>query len=441
MTSNRNFKRLVRRRMEATGERYAVARAHLVAQEGDRPGSPDPGSPLFDGVVAVGGQQPDVAAARNLCHNAGVTGPDGGPLTEALAFGLCGGVGFLYGQFTYGDDPTLTIVARNASMPDPFLEPLFARVGAETTIATTGGPTRAAKDLDRVLADGRPALCTVGAGVLPYLGCAPDLAASAPHVVGVVGVAPDGEVLVDDRSPVPIAIERATFDEARGAYRKAKNRLITIDGTDPDHDWASAVAGAVRAGAVGFDTPPVPQFASNVGLAGLEKFRRLLTDRRDPKGWPTVFAAGSRAALGLSRLVDGIDREYTAPAAGRPLQADFLVEAASLVEDDAIGAERLLEAADGFRASGRSWSAMVATVNDADPALARYGELSARWTDLLDDGADGAAMAAIVAEQQGLIEDCALSPEAAGDVYGTLADHLGRAIDDERRALAILSQP
>ena len=105
-------------------------------------------------------------------------------------------------------------------MPDPFIEPLFARVGATINTATTGGAKKAATTLDKALADEQPALCTVGLGGLAYTGESAAMAAMAPHIVGVIGVDPNGRILLDDRSPVPIAVERSQFDAARAATPK-----------------------------------------------------------------------------------------------------------------------------------------------------------------------------------------------------------------------------
>lgn len=107
-----------------------------------------------------------MAAARNLLANAGVKGHDGAPLTEAMAFGLAGGMGFLYGVFEYDGTPTMTIVGRNRSMPDSFLEPLFDLAGVEVRISVTSGTAKTRRELDRLLDEEAPAICTVGAGWL-----------------------------------------------------------------------------------------------------------------------------------------------------------------------------------------------------------------------------------------------------------------------------------
>ena len=169
--------------------------------------------------------------------------------------------------------------------------------------------------------------------------------------------------------------------------------MITVTAVDHNHNWEQAIADAIITAPERFDTPPVPQFAANVGFAGLEKLRRLLTDERDAKGWPRVFTSARLAAFGLMRLVDGIDHTYTAPSAGRALYADFLDEVAALGpfgEPSGLGdrrggpanaappgPDRLGEAAALFRSAATGWSAMVAAATSANPSLVRHDELAA----------------------------------------------------------------
>lgn len=435
MTKDRNFKRLVRERMASTGERYSTARAQVLSKRLSPASEADHHERAFPGVRAVGGQQPDLASARNLCTNAGINGPDGQPMSEALAFGLAGGIGFLYGVFEYADGPTMTIVARNRSMPDPFCEPLFARAGARAEIATTSGAKKAATTLDRAIADERPALCTVGSAALPYLGTTESMAGSAPHVVGVVGTDSDGRLLLDDRSPEPIVIERSVFDRARADYRQAKHRMITIGAVDANHDWHSAIREAVSDGAVGFDTPPAPQFAANVGVAGLTKFQRLLTDDKDPKGWPRVFGSGRRAAIGLSRLYDCIEHAYTSPAGGRSLYAEFLHGARALVESDGWA-----EAAGHIEASARSWAKIAEAAVEAHPTLSRFAALADERATQLDGVPDPRAMAEAADAQSTLVENCDISAADARATFERVARLMSEVVDQEAAALAILRE-
>ncbi len=444
MTKNRDFKTLVRQRMTKTGERYATARAHVVAAGGgatnsgaDSPWAAAPG--VLSGIRHVGGSQADLAAARNLCVNTGLVGSDGQPISEALAFGLAGGVGFLYGVFEYGDTPTMTIVARNQSMPDPFCQAFFDRVGATTTVTETTGARKAATTLDRALSEGRPALCTVGAGRLPYHGLPDDESGMAPHVVGVIGVEPDsGSLWLDDRSPEPLPVDRAAFDAARAAHRAGKHRMVVVDSVPDDLDWATVLESAVAEAVDGFDRPPVPQFTSNVGIAGLTKWSALLTSGAK-KGWPSVFGSGRRAAIGLGRVYDCVNHAYTAPDAGRPLFADFLDEAAAVSDRSDWH-----EVAQQWRVSGDRWRELSTLAIGCHPNLERYAEVADERTRLLDTAPAGsttgvaATMRSLHDEQRTLVEGCDLSAEAAGKVYDSMASVVAAIVDIETEALAAL---
>ncbi|MDH3300323.1 MAG: BtrH N-terminal domain-containing protein [Acidimicrobiia bacterium] len=442
MTRNRDFKTLVRRRMEKTGERYSTARAHVLAAGGGRSGTTGlaaaldvPG--LLSRINTVGGSQPDLAAARNLCVNTGLGGPEGQPISEALAFGLAGGVGFLYGVFEYGDIPTMTIVARNRSMPDPFCQALFDRLGVTTTITETTGAKKAATTLDQALADGRPALCTVGAGGLPYHGLPRDMSGMSPHVVGVVGVDPNsGRLWLDDRSPEPLPVERAAFDAARAAYRAGKHRMVVVDSVPDELDWTAVLESAVAEAVEGFDRPPVPQFKANVGLAGLTKWSTLLTGA-GKKGWQTVFGSGRRAAVGLSRLYDCVNHACTSVDAGRPLFADFLDEAAEVA-----GRPVWNDAAGQWRAAGERWRDLSALAVGAHPNLERYAELADERARLLDTArAESTAalaerMGALHDEQQVLVNECDLAADTAAELFRSMGAVVAAIVEDETEALA-----
>ncbi len=445
MTKNRDFKTLVRQRMTKTGERYSTARAHVMAAGGGstRPTSGPPGGHtapgLLPGIRTIGGSQADLAAARNLCVNAGLDGPDGGPISEALAFGIAGGVGFLYAVFEYGDIPTMTIVARNQSMPDPFCQALFDRLGVSTTVVETTGAKKAATTLDTALANGRPALCTVGAGGLPYHGLPQDASGMSPHVVGVIGVEPNsGHLLLDDRSPEPLPVDRADFDAARAAYRAGKHRLVEIESVPHEVNWINVLDAAVDAAVEGFDRPPVPQFKSNVGLAGLTKWSALLTGG-GKKSWPAVFGSGRRAAVGLSRIYDCINHAYTSVDAGRPLFADFLDEAAAVADrPDWKGV------AEQWRASGERWRALSSLAVGSDPNLERYAELADERSQRLDTATGdstaelAATMRGLHEEQQALVDGCDLDADTAADVFHAMAAVVDAVIELETEALASL---
>src|SRR5262245_16007521 len=99
MTRQREFKSLVRERMEKTGERYTTARAQLLAKlNSGSNGNEFPG--LLKGYDRFGGVVGDTAVLHNVLHFSGIQNPlTNQPFDETTINGLCGGCGFLYAVF------------------------------------------------------------------------------------------------------------------------------------------------------------------------------------------------------------------------------------------------------------------------------------------------------------------------------------------------------
>lgn len=415
MTTQRTLKKQIRDRMGRTGERYTTARSHIIGSQKQ---------------LMVGGQQGDIAAVRNALAAAGVVGPDGTALTEAQVFGLAGGIGFLYGVFRYDGGPTMTITTRNTSMPDTFLDQLWSTEGLRCSVSTTGGVKKARTDLETAVADGRRALCSVGAGRLGYLGLPEEEAAMYPIVVGVISH-DGGDYLIDDRSPVPHRIDAEQFAAARAVVRSAKHRMVTIDGGEPD--WEQVIVSAVRNGADRYNTPPVKQFAANIGLAGLDKWRRLLTDSKDRMSWSKVFPEGPDAGLGFSRLFECVEHAYTAANAGRPLYAEFLRWAADVTTES-----RYAEAAEAADASGERWAAIADLSSSADPAVRRAAAAIDKRAELLDNGADPDKLLTAYRDQETAVEACRISAKHAAATRTQIAEELSEIIEHETTMLEIL---
>jgi hypothetical protein len=205
MTKRRDFKALVRERMDKTGERYTAARAQLLGKSAALP----PASHAFPGVLpgydTFGGIQSGTAAVRNTLASIGRVSPlDGGPYTESLVNGLCGGPGFLYAVFEYkGWPPMLSLALRSRSMPDVYIAEGLSRVGMKVTTSETTSPVAARKALDAALAEGKPALCVTDAASLPWTGLPKAFVGGGPHVRGV-------SALPSSRRPAPPTGRRRT---------------------------------------------------------------------------------------------------------------------------------------------------------------------------------------------------------------------------------------
>src|SRR5262245_60264836 len=99
MTTRKHFKQLVRARMAKTGESYSAARRQVLRQAD----SSTAGSFHFPGSV------PSAGVLRALLAQAGVRNPHtAAPFSEAMVFGLAGGIGAGMFAFHYAKENAST---------------------------------------------------------------------------------------------------------------------------------------------------------------------------------------------------------------------------------------------------------------------------------------------------------------------------------------------
>ncbi|WP_328460441.1 BtrH N-terminal domain-containing protein [Actinoplanes sp. NBC_00393] len=351
MTTHRNLKRLVRERAARTGESYTTARRNILGRRG-----------LVPGYGAFGGgEHHESTLLAHLLRQAGHRAPHTGePYSEATLCGLAGGVGFLYAVFAYtGLPPILTIVAQHH--PEPWAQAALDRlkIGYEVRHNTAPGPAR--RDLDATIDAGRPMLCTVGRGGLPWHQPANALDTD-PYQVVVAGR--DGDhYLVDDLTDIPHAVPAEVFVAAWSAHRKGRHERLVVSAPDGPVDLAAGMRAAIGT-TVAHLTGPVlgNAFDVNMGFSGMARLAADLRDEQTKRGWARRFAEPGALAFALLRLYECLELQYTAPAGTRPLYADFLDEAAGVLGEPRIGRAAAL-----FRTSGEQWAAV------AEEALAGCG--------------------------------------------------------------------
>ena len=186
--------------------------------------------------------------------------------------------------------------------------------------------------------------------------------AADPYPVVVAGI--DGDTLyVDDIAERPHEIPTDLFAAAWSGSRKARHPMLAIDaGERPTPDLGRAAASAVAVTAAHLSGPVLGNsFDVNMGLRGMTKFAAELRDRRTRTGWVRRFGDGVAFEFAMRRIVECLQREYTAPDATRPIYADFLAEAARLLPN--VDTAR---AAGLFRESGRHWAAITQRAQNAD---------------------------------------------------------------------------
>ncbi|MFC6084517.1 DUF4872 domain-containing protein [Sphaerisporangium aureirubrum] len=432
MTERKHLKRLVRARMARTGESYSTALRHVAGAREPRPcPAALPGYTRFGGGV-----HHDSALLAHVLAQAGVVSPaTGRPYTEAALAGLGGGIGFMYAVFEYrGHDPMTTLVTQ--AHPDPMIPKALARAGIPYEASRTSSAARAEATLRATLASGRAAVCRVNRYALPWR---PGYPFPDPLEAGVAGI--DGDtVLLDDQCAEPHELPIADLMTAWSALPKARHHMIHVTGPGADGDPRRAARDAV-AETVAKMTGPVlgNSFDVNFGLSGMRKLRAQLADTKGRQGWSRRFANPRAFFTAMTRLHDCLEIEYGAPGAMRPLYADFLDEAAPLLDGPAAS-----EAAALYREAGRIWSKIA---SDAlPPEFAPYHELitesqelllteGARATPRLRELRDGSAA---LTKEYGDTDP--LGPAGRADLLASLADQVAQAVHVEEEALRLLTE-
>jgi hypothetical protein len=383
MTRQKHLKQLVRARMEKTGERYATARRHVIR---DTPAQPDE-QPNSQGSrrAHLTGNVPATTALRVLLTAAGVRAPHANqPFTEAMLFGIAGGIGIGMFSFLYEkeDFASFYVASRHDWANDVrYLTRAAERVGAGATVVETGGAKPAAQALAKALAGGHPCIAWLDAASLPYKAMPAFYVGMANHLVVVYDIdEAAGVAHVGDLSDDPVEVPLEALAAARGRIKKSKNRLLSLQRAGemaPLHSLVREGLAACRDGLLGANA--VGPSKTNFSLAALRVWGTRLHGSRDRESWERVFTPGKRLWRGLTSINEYIEHYGTGGGLSRPLFAEFLIEAAA-----ALGSERLHHLGRRYSEVGRLWSELAdAALPDDVPAMREAKEVLARKSELL----------------------------------------------------------
>jgi hypothetical protein len=360
MTTDKGFKQLVRARMAKTGERYAAARRAMLG-EGTEPTA---------GSTTETHLDPETASLTRVLADRGVISPlTGRPLSEAMVLGIGGGLGagYILWEFKARHDALLTLGFRNRwqypAIPGWYGQTLD-RLGIAADLHETGGAARARSTLDGILADDRSVVAWVDHQSIGSWHVPDSLSGYWGYPVVVIGRTDDGAYLVDERGREPFVVDDATMAVARARIGSYKHRLI-----DPRPKAGpiaeSRIRSAIEAG-LADQVDHLRSSSDSFSLPAWRKWSRLMTDTKNAKGWPRVFAGGRGLFGALLSIVEAVDGR--AGASGGHLReryADFLDEVTT------AGIGRFDEAAAAWRAAADLWEdlADAAVPPDLDGAL------------------------------------------------------------------------
>ena len=392
-----------------------------------------PDSPHFPGV------HPETTALRAALAHAGVTNPQTGePFTEAMVFGIAGGIGAGVFHFYYAaeDFASFYVAGRHRwHESDAYLRDACERFGVTPTVLESGGKRKAAAQLAGVVAETGCAVAWVEMALLAYRGIPSFYAGGGYHVITVYSLS-DGEALIGDLTAEPIAIPLDDLAEARARIKKQKNRVLTVGGPQEDLDLREAVLAGVKACHDGLQNARMKNFT----LEAFKTWAGRIHGSTGKDSWEQVFPPGHRLLQGLRSVYDFIERYHTGGGLMRPLYAAFFREAAAALDDDA-----LLPLAEMYADLGRKWSALadaalpdeVAPFREAKDLIARREEL------FLSQGPAATAeikgiWTQLSALEQALSQDFPLTDAESADLRAALQERIREIYAGEQAAHAAL---
>lgn len=307
MTERKQLKAQVRARMAKTGERYTTALAHVA------------GASPKSGWTLRGGTDPDAAGLNAMLAARGING-----LTEALLFGIGGGIGagYILWEFKHDNGRHVTIGFSNSwQYITRRTEKAIARLGIEAEWHRSA-PKAAQKWLTGRLDNGDAVMVWPDRYQIGYWDLPEALDGHGGHPV-VVYAAKGDQVYLDDRNLAPLTVNREDLDRAVARVGSWKNQALVITDRDRTPDVDKAIEEGLRD-----VVEHLSSKSDSFGLPAWRKWSRMMTDTKAAKAWPRVFADGHGLDLALQSVREGVDSRFGITGGNlRPLFADFLEQA------------------------------------------------------------------------------------------------------------------
>ncbi len=436
MTAQKHLKQLVRTRMQKTGERYTVARRHVISQAQQRPQNPA-ARWHFPGDI------PATTALRILLTHHGVRAPHTGePFSEAMLFGIAGGIGIGVFSFYYEreDFASFYIAGRHQWHDDAaYLQDALALFGIKPVIKETAGAKAAEQQLREALAQSGPCVAWVDMAELPHRALPSMLSGGGYHVVVVYDINDaDGTALIGDLTDDPINIALADLARSRARIKKQKHRLLSIAPAKTQPELAELVRTGLQRCHHGLLHPTLPGMKNNAKLEALRIWAQRMHGSKEKESWERLFRPGLNLWRGLCWVYDFIECYGTGGGLCRPLFAEFLSEAA-----ETLRKPELAVLSEQYAEFGRRWSELAdAALPDEVPALREAKELRLRKSELLHEGAPADEVRAVWQRldelSQRAREQFPLSDAACAELRAQLQARILRLYEDELAAQAAI---
>jgi hypothetical protein len=252
------------------------------------------------------------------------------PISEAVLFGTSGGIVAGYAAVE-AETPHLHFLTRNTFFP---LDTIIERLKLPTDERRTSHPEKARSYLSEALDDGSPTIVWADMSELPYTVLASDTDDGLMLPIVVYGYE-NGTAQIADRASVPFTIPAEALEVARAKVPAERHRQMTV-GVPNTARLALAVRLGIEACLRHFlEEPPLKEMRGMFGLAAFEHWAAALESRSE-SGWRSAYPPGQKLYTMLTSAYYSINLWGTGGHGSRGMFADFLDEAADLLDKPAL---------------------------------------------------------------------------------------------------------
>lgn len=325
----------------------------------------------------LGGVHGDSAVLKDLLTENGVRRADDGlPLSEALVFGIAGGVAAGYtlvpGFSATGLGSGLTFVGRHRQFlaDGKWHTEFFRRLGLACDVLEEPFPERAALALETRLVEKRPTIVWCSAMAFSHLSWA---ATAGLHTVLARSIDRKRKrVTLSDQGPTTFEIDAKELNGLRERVNPTQNRILSIASAERGRklgreELAAACVAGIKACVMG--ARDLEQRGRHA--APLQECASSMAQLHHSRGWRNLFP-DAQLFLVLSDVFQSIESAWNGGGWFRPLFARFLAEAAELT-----GNARLAACVEPLRELGARWTRF------AESALPKRYAVFARARDAL----------------------------------------------------------
>lgn len=310
----------------------------------------------LNGYRLRGGLHPETATLANALTYAGTLAPHTQrPFSEALLLGIGGGLGagYILWEFKAHEAAILVMGFRNRwNYPLDYYTNLCGRLKIPYEIRETSGKKAATANLHAAIENDQAAICWVDQAHMSYLMLGEQYHGCFGYQVNAYEIDDeDNLVMIDDRNAQPLSVGINEFAVARARIPSFKNRSMTV-ATPQDIDLVAAILAGIKD-----HIEHLSRASESFSLPVYKKWAKLMTDSKNKKGWPNVFADRVGLYSTLQSIYEGVKPVGPAGGALRGIYADFLEEASPLVNNPA-----LKQAAQNYRHLEGLWNQLGDTV-------------------------------------------------------------------------------